>query len=203
MRIYSVIISILCFSLISCASINNSHINKIEVSHDLYLALPLPKSLGYNLSANQLIEANWKVNGEMKTERLPVQLEVSGNMLSLAGFSPWGTRVLSLTYQNGNISTEVLSGLNNNLPKPQQVLFNLIITLWPSSAWEDALNDVRWQLFDNGATRYVIDENGRKIIQIEYSEQKRGDVSEIITFTHLTEHYKIKINTLQYQKNPQ
>ena len=86
--------------------------------------MPLPAELEYSFTASQLISATWQDD----TQQLPVQVEVTPDKVVLAGFSSWGTRILSLQYQNQAIETQVLSGLGATLPQPEQVLFNLMLT---------------------------------------------------------------------------
>lgn len=182
----------------ACSSTPQSTTPVVQITQQEQVNLPTPSDLGYSLTASQLIEATWNSDKQQRTEQLPVQLQVSGDKLVLAGFSSWGTRILSLNYQDDKITTEVLSGLGGVLPPPEQVLFNLMITLWPVSAWEAPLNKVRWRIIDNYNTRAIFDNSGKKVIDIQYSNKDRlnGD----IVFHHLIDNYTIKIKTLQFNK---
>ncbi|MEZ8060748.1 DUF3261 domain-containing protein [Vibrio splendidus] len=165
----------------------------VSINNDTELALPLPAELGYSLTASQLISATWKTD----TQQLPVQVEVTADKVVLAGFSSWGTRILSLQYQNQVIDTQVLSGLGATLPQPEQVLFNLMLTLWPTEAWTQPLQNISWHLVDTDNTRTVFDDDQQAIIRIEYqakaNEQK---LSGDIVFKHLIQGYTITIQTL-------
>ncbi|MDC5838748.1 DUF3261 domain-containing protein [Vibrio europaeus] len=182
----------------ACSSTPQSATPVVQITQQEQVNLPTPSDLGYSLTASQLIEATWNSNKQKRTEQLPVQLQVSGDKLVLAGFSSWGTRILSLNYQDDKITTDVLSGLGGVLPPPEQVLFNLMITLWPVSAWEAPLNKVRWQIIDNYNTRAIFDNSGKKVIDIQYSNKDR--LSGDIIFHHLIDNYTIKIKTLQFNK---
>ncbi|MEZ8035639.1 DUF3261 domain-containing protein [Vibrio crassostreae] len=165
----------------------------LAIDKDTELALPLPAELGYSFTASQLISATWQDD----TQQLPVQVEVTSDKVVLAGFSSWGTRILSLQYQNQAIETQVLSGLGATLPQPEQVLFNLMLTLWPAEAWAQPLQSIGWHLVDTDKTRTVFDENQQAIIQIDYqtdpgTHKTAGD----IIFKHLTQGYNITIQTL-------
>ncbi|TFH93161.1 DUF3261 domain-containing protein [Vibrio ouci] len=188
----------MCGVLAACASKPKDTTPQVEIAQGQMVNLPSPSSLGYGLNASQLITATWTVDDNARSEQLPVQLQVSADKLVLAGFSSWGTRILSLTYQNDAINSDVLTGLGNALPAPEQVLFNLMITLWPSSAWEGPLNEVRWQVIDKEDSRAIFDSNGTQIIDIKYGNNEKLD-GEIL-FHHLIDGYTIKVNTLQYQK---
>lgn len=186
--------------LTACSSTPQSSTPTVAIAKQTNVNLPTPASLGYSLTASQLVEAQWQNAEQTRNEQLPVQLQVTADKLVLAGFSSWGTRILSLTYQNDMISTDVMSGLGGVLPQPEQVLFNLMITLWPSSAWEAPLNKVRWQIIDEDNSRAIFDNHGDKIIDILYSNKDR--LKGEITFHHLIDNYTVKIKTLQFTAAP-
>ncbi|MEZ8867570.1 DUF3261 domain-containing protein [Vibrio splendidus] len=165
----------------------------VSINKDTELALPLPAELGYSLTASQLISATW----ETDTQQLPVQVEVTADKVVLAGFSSWGTRILSLQYQNQVIDTQVLSGLGATLPQPEQVLFNLMLTLWPTEAWTQPLQTIGWHLVDTDNTRTVFDDDQQAIIRIEYQvKANEPKLSGDIVFQHLIQGYTITIQTL-------
>ncbi|MCC4863141.1 MULTISPECIES: DUF3261 domain-containing protein [Vibrio] len=165
----------------------------VSINNDTELALPLPAELGYSLTASQLISATW----ETDTQQLPVQVEVTADKVVLAGFSSWGTRILSLQYQNQVIDTQVLSGLGATLPQPEQVLFNLMLTLWPTEAWTQPLQTIDWHLVDTDNTRTVFDDDQQAIIRIEYqAKANEPKLSGDIVFKHLIQGYTITIQTL-------
>ena len=164
----------------------------VSINNDTELALPLPAELGYSLTASQLISATW----ETDMQQLPVQVEVTADKVVLAGFS-WGTRILSLQYQNQVIDTQVLSGLGATLPQPEQVLFNLMLTLWPTEAWTQPLQTIGWHLVDTDNTRTVFDDDQQAIIRIEYqAKANEPKLSGDIVFKHLIQGYTITIQTL-------
>ena len=165
----------------------------VAIDKDTELALPLPAELGYSFTASQLISATWQDD----TQQLPVQVEVTPDKIVLAGFSSWGTRILSLQYQNQAIETQVLSGLGATLPQPEQVLFNLMLTLWPIEAWAQPLQGIGWHLVDTDNSRTVFDENQQAIIEIDYqAEPGAHKTTGNIVFKHLTQGYTITIQTL-------
>ncbi|MCB5357665.1 hypothetical protein BCU90_18865 [Vibrio lentus] len=165
----------------------------VAIDKDTELALPLPAELGYSFTASQLISATWQDD----TQQLPVQVEVTSDKVVLAGFSSWGTRILSLQYQNQAIETQVLSGLGATLPQPEQVLFNLMLTLWPIEAWAQPLQGIGWHLVDTDNSRTVFDENQQAIIEIDYqAEPGAHKTTGNIVFKHLIQSYTITIQTL-------
>ncbi|MDH5925167.1 DUF3261 domain-containing protein [Vibrio lentus] len=165
----------------------------VAIDKDTELALPLPAELGYSFTASQLISATWQDD----TQQLPVQVEVTPDKVVLAGFSSWGTRILSLQYQNQAIETQVLSGLGATLPQPEQVLFNLMLTLWPIEAWAQPLQGIGWHLVDTDNSRTVFDESQQAIIEIDYQAKPGAHkTTGNIVFKHLIQGYTITIQTL-------
>lgn len=187
-------------ALIACSSAPKESAPTVNLSPSVSVTLPQPSELGYSLTASQLISATWQADRTSRSEQLPVHLQVNQDKVVLAGFSSWGTRILSLEYQASSITTDVLAGLEGSLPKPEQVLFNLMITLWPSSAWEGPLNEVRWRVIDTENSRAVFDNHGQQVIDIRYSQSDKlaGDIE----FHNLTSDYAITIKTLQYNQAP-
>ncbi|TKF22703.1 DUF3261 domain-containing protein [Vibrio genomosp. F6] len=190
---------------------------RVEIAPSIQVNLPLPQELGYSLTASQLIGATWQQNSsedldtsaistsKETNQQLPVQLQVTKDKVVLAGFSSWGTRILSLTYSQKSIKTSVLAGLEGSLPKPEQVLFNLMITLWPLNAWEQPLNQVTWRMVETNNSRRVYDQNGTLVIDINYHSTRDKDdlleknkLSGDIEFNHIQLGYKIHIQTLNY-----
>lgn len=184
-------------SLTACSLVPDSSSASVQIAADTYVELPQPAALGYQVTASQLISATWHTEKGANTQQLPVQLQVKNNQVVLAGFSSWGTRILSLDYQNEQVNTQVLNGLEGSLPQPEQVLFNLMITLWPQSTWEAPLNKVRWSMVDTKQTRTVYNQQGKKVITVRYGADKPLD-GDILFHNELLD-YSIKIQTLNYQ----
>lgn len=188
--------------LLSACSMNALPLKESSVTIEpgVDLTLPQPHELGYSVTASQLISATW----EDKTHQLPVQLQVDADKVILAGFSSWGTRILSLKYQDNQIDTDILTGLDQTLPQPEQILFNLMITLWPIDAWQQPLQAIGWYMVETNNTRKIFDENDQAIIEITYqyseevkpSETQSAKLAKQVTFEHLTQDYKIQIQTL-------
>jgi len=163
---------------------------KVEVAKDVFLTLPKPNQLEKNIDASQLISATW---GEQKEQSLLVQLQADQQKVVLAGFSAWGAKLLSLDYSGDKIETYVLSGFSDTLPKPQQILFNVMLSLWPTTAWQPELDKIGWQLTEQPLQRTLIDEKGNVIITINYENE--APLAGLITLKHHTLNYIITIKT--------
>ncbi|MCF7353745.1 DUF3261 domain-containing protein [Vibrio sp. CK2-1] len=205
---------ILLVSLTACStqstpSNSSEENNRIQIADDTWVALPQPSELGYSLSASQLLSVRYIDQAKKaQSNQLPIQLQITQDKLVLAGFSSWGTRLLSLTYQDNQLDTYVMVGLGNTLPKPEQVVFNLMITLYPLEVWQPRLQQVGWKLTEqqtgnrqsqNIKQRTLFDNHGKLIAEINYAsiDPLKGD----ITFINHALDFTIVIKTLQYQQD--
>ncbi|OAN11007.1 hypothetical protein A3K86_18700 [Photobacterium jeanii] len=181
--------------------------NRVMINDRQVVTLPTPAELGYSIHASQLISAQWRSQqdgankGAKQQQQLPVQLEVKNNSLQLAGFSSWGTRILTLSYQDQRIDASVLTGLETTLPQPEQVLFNLMLTLWPVSSWQPQLAPIGWQLTESHLVRRLINAQGETVVEIQY--QTKPYLNGDIIFNHKQLGYQITIKTLNYQSSPE
>ncbi|GLT15147.1 DUF3261 domain-containing protein [Vibrio algivorus] len=183
--------------------------NRIQIADETWVALPQPSELGYTLTASQLLSVRYiDQTKKAQSNQLPIQLQITQDKLVLAGFSSWGTRLLSLSYQDNQFDTYVMAGLGSSLPKPEQVLFNLMITLYPLDVWQPKLQQIGWRLTEqqtddsqlqHSKQRALFDNHGKLIAEINYAsiDPLKGD----ITFINHALDFTIVIKTLQYQQD--
>lgn len=163
---------------------------QVEVDKGVFVRLPQPIELGQELNVSQLLTAQW---GENKEQKLLMQLQVDQKSVVLAGFSAFGARILSISYSGKEIKSSVLTGLGDKLPKPEQVLFNVMLSIWPVNAWSKPLGKIGWELAEQGLKRELMDQNGQIIAEINY--QRQPYINGIIVFKHNVLDYSITIET--------
>lgn len=168
--------------------------NTVQISPGISLEMPGPGALGYSLTASQLVIVEY----EGGSHELPVRLQVDAERLVLAGFSSWGSRIMSLVYENGEISTSVLSGLGQSLPNPEQILFNVMITLWPLDAWAESLDSIGWALKETSKQRELINEKQQIVATIHYETNPCLDGT--VVFINHSLNLKVTIKTLRYSR---
>lgn len=166
------------------------HSVAVEVDKDKFVVLPSPADFAETINVSQLISAQW---GKQAQQKLLVQLQVDPQRVVLAGFSAWGAKLLSLDYSGNEINTYVLSGFSDVLPKPEQILFNVMLSIWPIQAWQKPLTKIGWKLQQQGLQRLLLDDQGKVIVHINYQQQPYLDGT--ITFKHLGLNYTIIIET--------
>ncbi|WP_028022978.1 DUF3261 domain-containing protein [Enterovibrio calviensis] len=185
----------LSISLMGCSSLLGSPEPKsrVALAKGVSVTLPTPAEFGGRVSVSQLINADWE--GEAHT--LPVHLEITPERVVLVGFSAWGTRLITATYENGRLEEDALAGLGIVLPDSRQILMNLMIALWPVEAWAPHLKPINWTLIEQDEHRILRDESGETVIEIQYDEPfKLGTVPAFIQYEHKQQHYRITIKTL-------
>jgi len=175
---------------------SNTDSVQVEITPDQVVTLPQPKDLQQNINVSQLITAQW---GEGNKQKLLVQLQVDKQQVVLAGFSAWGVKLLSLTYYGeqakNKIETKVMTSLAGTLPNPQQVLFNVMLSIWPESSWEKPLTAIGWKLQESDLQRLLIDQNGKVVVVIDY--ERNPFLTGKITFKHKLLNYTVVIETKQ------
>ncbi len=167
---------------------------QVEITPGQFVDLPLPMQLQKEINVSQLISAQW---AEENKRQLLVQLQVDKQQVVLAGFSAWGVKLLSLSYVSdatGNkIETNVMTGLSETLPQPEQILFNVMLAIWPKNSWDGPLSLIGWRLQEDGLQRSLIDENGDVVVTIDY--QHKDYLNGKITFKHQRLNYTVVIET--------
>lgn len=184
--------------LMGCASKPIKQPNQVEVAQGTFVTLPQPKEYGCDLSLSQLISVEFQGT----KQQLPVQLQLTGNDLVLAGFASWGSRLLSLDYDGLTLDTYVMAGLADTLPPPEQVLFNVMITLWPLEAWQSPLNSIGWTLTESDNHRILRDDVGNIVLDARYdsiADKFSGD----ITLSSPNLGYVITIKTFSHSQETQ
>jgi len=192
MRIISYIILLMLVS--SCSLLKNSDgdVLQSELAPCVFVDLLKPAQLHESINVSQLITLYRQGSPPKK---LLVQLQVDPQKVVLAGFSSWGTRLLSVEYSGKKIKTKVMFGLSEKLPKPKQVLFNLMLAIWPVKAWQAPLQKIGWKIQEKHLQRLLLDKNNHVVVKIVY--QKIPYLTGDILFENIPLQYKIKIETHQ------
>ncbi len=192
MRIISYIILLMLMSSCSLLKKPHSDVLKAQIAPHVFVPLLKPAQLHESINVSQLITVD---RPGQKQKKLLVQLQVDPQHVVLAGFSAWGARLLSVEYSGTKIKTYVIFGLSEQLPKPKQVLFNMMLAIWPVAAWQAPLQKIGWKIQEKHLQRLLLDENNHVVVKIVY--QKTPYLKGDILFENIPLHYKIKIETQQ------
>jgi hypothetical protein len=142
-----------------------------------------PAALGESISVQQHL----KVERAGRTDDLDVAVQVEPDAIDVVGLA-FGQRVLTMRYDG----KELTSWRHFMLPaqvKPDDILEDMQLTLWPADAIAAAL-PAGWRVADQGNARtlYLADE---PIMRIAYSGMPRW--SGTVVLENLRYHYKLTI----------
>ena len=125
-----------------------------------------PPGISPAVSSQQLLTGSF--NGQ--TQSLLVMLNADAHKVTLAGLSSVGIRLFLATYDETGIHTEQ-SIVVPQLPPASQVLADVMLSHWPSSAWQPQLPK-GWTLTDNGDRRELRNDSGKLVTEIVYLQRK-------------------------------
>lgn len=157
------ILSLACL-LTACTNAPQNNTPSAWLKPGVRILLPKP-TITPAISEQQLLTAT--VKG--KQQSLIVLLTANEQHLSLAGLSSLGIRLFKLDYDKNGIHTEQ-SIILPELPPANQVLADIMLSYWPTSAWQSHLPD-GWRLKDSGNFRQLNDKKGKLITEIHYDTQ--------------------------------
>jgi len=152
----------------------------------LGLKLP-PAALGESISVQQHL----KVERAGRIDDLDVALQVEPDAIDVVGLA-FGQRVLTMRYDG----KELTSWRHMMLPaqvRPEDVLEDMQLTLWPAESIASALPS-GWRIAEQGATRTLYLEN-EPVMTIVYSGAPRW--SGTVVLENLRYHYKLTIQFAQ------
>ncbi|WP_277622327.1 DUF3261 domain-containing protein [Chimaeribacter californicus] len=147
------------------------------------VTLPAP-GISPAIHGQQLLTGTFK--GQQQS--LVVLLNADAQRLSLAGLSSLGIRLFQLTYDAQGIHTRQALVLPD-LPPAAQVLADVMLGLWPVEAWQGRLPP-GWTLNDEGDTRRLCDEHGKRVTEIRYQrrhgQRKPVSLEQYVFGYHIT-----------------
>ncbi|TCV95430.1 DUF3261 domain-containing protein [Biostraticola tofi] len=151
------------------------------------VSLPAP-GISPAINQQQLLTAT--VNGQQHS--LLVLLNADRQKLTLVGLSALGIRLFRLSYDDRGIHTEQ-SLVLPQLPPPNQVLADIMLSYWPRSDWQPLLPK-GWSLTDDDRQRILTDKQGQVVSTITYAFFQ-GERQPVIVENRVF-HYRIAIQRL-------
>jgi hypothetical protein len=155
---------------------------------------PLPKV------ADGPIRGNWvqtvRLERGGKELSLLAVIECDGTVLTLAGLTPAGQRLVRITWRDGAIGQES----DPNLPAKvdgEAILRDLVLAYWPRASLDSALRGTGWSAAGSDSAR-VLSARGRARVAVS-PDTAAGGAGLLIR--HVREGYAVRVATMK-RTNP-
>ncbi len=198
-RLYNyVLMSLLVVLLPACSSLfsqSASPDTEVNIADGVSFTLLAPHSAQARESVLQSVSAHV---GE-EAHDLLVQVETSPEALVMVALTTTGTRLATITLENGEVSTEQLTGVAKGF-QAEQLLAAYQLSRSPLAQANAALKGQEIQLTDLPASgtepaRRLLTVAGDPVIDIVFSRNVQGQAH--IVYQHMQWQYRIAITTLE------
>jgi len=154
----------------------------------------LPKlDLNQNYHDQQLL--TFKYNNQENS--IITIVDIKDNHLTVMGLSTIGIRLFEIQYNGSEVKAKQHIFIQQ-LPPPEQVLSDIMLSILPTAAWKKVL-PTDWQLIDEGLSRTLINDRHETIINITYNKQPTNVIRKPIKIEHAVFSYQIAIQSMEKQ----
>jgi hypothetical protein len=123
-----------------------------------------PATLGAERAANQRLRAAF---GDQEVS-LDCVVKVSAGHLTVIGLVPGGPRMFSVDYDGEHVAAQESAEIPEDL-RPQLLLNDLQLTLWPLPALQSALDHSRWTVTEPDARTRRLARDRKLIAEVHYA----------------------------------
>lgn len=124
-----------------------------------------PSTLGSTLSASQRLRAAY-ADQELS---LDCAIDVTAGRITVIGLAPAGPRVFTVNYDGQRVESETSAGVPAAL-KPERLLNDLQLALWPKAALERAFDHSRWRLAEPDPRTRRLLRDGTLVAEVHYAD---------------------------------
>lgn len=153
------LVPFVCMTIAACCSSPP----RLEPAKDSLKLLP-PESLGASRSARQRLHGSFAE----REETLQCVVAVDPGHISLVALSATGTRIFSLGYDGRKLDAAI-SPLAALQLKPERILSDMQLALWPLASLQQALVGSAWKINEPVAGTRRLRHGGRLIAEVHYS----------------------------------
>lgn len=148
--------------LVSCTSVNHQGSLSLKPYLDAGVQVSLPPAqVVPPVEFQEVLDVTY----QNQSHSLIVMFKADGNSLSLTGLSHLGIKLFGATYSNQGLQTEQFINIKE-LPKPEQVLLDVLLGHAPLEAWHNLLpQNYKFTQQDN--RRILVNDQGRIIYEID------------------------------------
>lgn len=124
-----------------------------------------PATLGSAQSASQRLRAAY-TDQELS---LDCAIDVTAERITVIGLLPAGPRVFTLNYDGQRLDAETSAGVPAAL-KPERLLNDLQLALWPRAALERAFDNSRWRLAEPDPRTRRLLRDDKLVAEVHYAD---------------------------------
>jgi hypothetical protein len=124
-----------------------------------------PATLGSVLSASQRLRAAY-ADQELS---LDCAIDVTAGRITVIGLAPAGPRVFTVIYDGQRVNADTSAGVPAVL-KPERLLNDLQLALWPQAALEQAFDNTRWRLAQPDPRTRRLLRDGKLVAEVHYAD---------------------------------
>lgn len=179
---------LLLLGLAACASAGPERLTA-SLAPDIRYRLPLPRALGREVQATQLITARYR--GEVYA--FEAYLGITAEALTLVTTDPFGRRAMTLTWQESGLTVEKASFVPEFI-RPENILADITIAYWPEDAVRAGLagSDATLQA---DARRRVIAARGQDIIEVSFEGAAAPGLAPFARYRNLAFGYDLDLRS--------
>lgn len=122
-------------------------------------------------------------------------VDIKNNHLTVMGLSTIGIRLFEIQYNGSEVKAKQHLFIQQ-LPPPEQVLSDIMLSILPTVAWQKVLPS-NWQLIDKDLSRTLINDLHETIINITYNKQPSTVIRKPIKIEHAVFGYQIAIQSME------
>ena len=122
-------------------------------------------------------------------------VDIQNNQLKVMGLSTIGIRLFEIQYNGSEVKAKQYIFIKQ-LPPPEQVLSDIMLSILPTTSWQNVLPP-NWQLVDKGLFRTLINDQKQTIINITYNKKVSTEIRKPIKIDHAIFGYQIAIKSME------
>jgi hypothetical protein len=185
---------ILFLALSGCAilKVQQSDTPRVEIAPGQIIQLPTPSQLNFNLTASQIVSAQYTIEGKTKTYTSEVQVEATPQQLLLVALSGWGGELFSLRYTGQTIQSSSLP-MPNAAMGIKYTLSDFILTQASEPVLLSLLKPTEITV-KCMPTQRIFTLHGKKIITIDYQGSDAWHGTVILH--NFLFNYEVRVQTL-------
>lgn len=159
------------------------------IARDVHFRVPAPETLGYSVSAAQLVTAQY---GD-KSFVFQAQLVVTPDKLTMVGLDSLGRRALTITSTAGKVEVDAAPWLPKDI-RTANILADIALVYWPDRAVQDGLASSHAVVRTNARDRSIT-VNGGEIIHIDYDADPRRSWPASAHYRNLAFKYNLDLQS--------